>query len=254
VTRRPEAVRSLHSVLHGGSRAAPEALRAVYDAVGDRLVEGWGMTEHSGGLMTATTPDDYLELDRERDIFASAGRAAAGVAIRLIDAEGRRLPHDGETVGELIVSSPSLMAGYWRSPEATAQALRDGWFRTGDLGTIAPDGHVFISERRTDLIVSGGMNVYPSEVERCIMGLEGVAEVAVVGVPHERWGQTGVAAVVGEASLTEEAVIEHCRAHLAGFKKPSRVVFLEELPRTTSLKIARAELRTRLEQLLEPMA
>jgi len=247
---RPASLRSLHSVLHSASRASPASLRALFDVVGDRLVEGWGMTEHCGGLATATTPDDYLDLDGERDIFASVGRAAVGVAVRLVDPEGRRLPHDGETIGELVIRSPGLMTGYWGRPDATAEALRDGWYHSGDLGTIDTDGHVFISERRTDLIVSGGMNVYPSEVEQCIGELDAVREVAVVGLPHERWGQTVVAAVVlsGDEAVSEEDVIAHCRRRLASFKKPSRVVFLDELPLTTSLKVARAALREQLAQ------
>jgi acyl-CoA synthetase (AMP-forming)/AMP-acid ligase II len=245
---RPQAIRSLHSVLHSASRAAPEQLRAVFDVVGDRLVEGWGMTEHSGGLATATTPDDYLDPDGPRDVFASAGRSAAGVVVRLVDDDGRFLAHDGETVGELVVSSPSLMSGYWNRPEATAAALRDGWYHTGDLGTIDPDGYIFIAERRTDLIVSGGMNVYPSEVEQCIAAMPGVGEVAVVGMPHERWGQMVVAAVVATQAISEADVIAHCRERLASFKKPSRVVFVDELPRTAGMKVARAALRSTLRQ------
>lgn len=251
-SERPERFRSLHSVLHSASRAAPQELRAMYAAVGDRLIEGWGMTEHSGGLATATTPDDYLEPDGSRDVFASVGRAAAGVAVRLVDPSGGDfVPHDGKTIGELAIRSPSLMSGYWKRPDATEQALHDGWFYTGDLGTIDPDGYVFISERRTDLIVSGGMNVYPSEVEQCIAELDGVREVAVVGLSHERWGQTVAAAVVARAGVTEESVIEHCRARLASFKKPTRVVFVDELPRTAGLKVARAALRAQLHERAE---
>jgi fatty-acyl-CoA synthase len=248
VRERPASIRSLHSVLHSASRAAPAQLRDVFDAVGDRLVEGWGMTEHSGGLATATTPDDYLDLDGPRDVFASAGRSAAGVAVRLVDGDGRFLAHDGETIGELVISSPSLMSGYWKQPKATEAVLRDGWYHTGDLGTIDADGYVVIAERRTDLIVSGGMNVYPSEVEQCIAAMPGVAEVAVVGLPHERWGQTVVAAVVAADTVTEADVVAHCREGLASFKKPSRVVFVDALPRTAGMKVARAVLREQLDQ------
>jgi fatty-acyl-CoA synthase len=248
VRERPASIRSLHSVLHSASRAAPAQLRDVFDAVGDRLVEGWGMTEHSGGLATATTPDDYLDLDGPRDVFASAGRSAAGVAVRLVDGDGRFLAHDGETIGELVISSPSLMSGYWKQPKATEAVLRDGWYHTGDLGTIDADGYVVIAERRTDLIVSGGMNVYPSEVEQCIAAMPGVAEVAVVGLPHERWGQTVVAAVVAADTVTEADVVAHCREGLASFKKPSRVVFVDALPRTAGMKVARAVLREQLDR------
>jgi acyl-CoA synthetase (AMP-forming)/AMP-acid ligase II len=248
---RPQSIRCLHSLLHSASRATPETLREVFDAVGERLVEGWGMTEHSGGLATATTPEDYLELDGPRDVFATVGRAAVGVSVRLVDRERKFLPHDGETIGELVISSPSLMSGYWRRPEATAEALRDGWYHTGDLGTIDRDGYVTISDRRTDLIVSGGMNVYPSEVEQCLASMGGIEDVAVIGLPHDRWGQAVVAAVIADQGVTEADVIAYCRTHLASYKKPSRVIFLSELPRTASLKIARATLRRQLEGHLE---
>jgi acyl-CoA synthetase (AMP-forming)/AMP-acid ligase II len=137
------------------------------------------------------------------------------------------------------------MAGYWRNAAATKEALVGGWYRTGDLGTIDPDGYVTIHERRTDLIISGGMNVYPSEVEQCIAQLDGVSEVCVVDEAHERWGQSVVAVVVRRpaAKITEDEVITHCRRFMASYKKPSRVIFVDELPKTAALKIARAKVR-----------
>ncbi len=243
----PERIRTLHSVMHSASRAEPQVLRAVYEAIGDRLVEGWGMTEHCGGLATATTPDDYLKASEGDAIFTTVGRPAIGVSVRVIDENGAELPHDGVAVGELALRSPAQTVGYWNLPEATAEALVDGWFRSGDLGTIDPDGYVTIADRRTDLIVSGGMNVYPSEVEQCIKELPGVRDAGVVGLPHERWGKAVVAAVVrAPDGPDEEAVIEHCRSRLASFKKPNQVVFLADLPYTSTLKLARAQLREQL--------
>ncbi|GAA1000222.1 fatty acid--CoA ligase [Acrocarpospora macrocephala] len=246
LSRRRAAWQSLDSVLHSASRASADHLGALYDVVGSRLIEGWGMTEHSGGLATATVPSDYLGATRQSGIFAGVGRAAVDVDIKVVDGQGAELPHDGVSVGELCLSSPALMAGYWRRPDATAAALADGWYRTGDAGTIDPDGYVTVSDRRTDLIVSGGANVYPSEVEICIAAIPEVREVAVVGVPHPRWGQAVVAVVVKRpdgSHLTEDAVIQHCRRELAGYKKPTQVIFMPELPRTTSLKISRVRLR-----------
>jgi acyl-CoA synthetase (AMP-forming)/AMP-acid ligase II len=136
------------------------------------------------------------------------------------------------------------MTGYWNREQDTRDANSDGWFRTGDLGSIDEEGYVYISDRRTDLIVSGGMNVWPSEVEYCISQMACVLDVAVVGLPHERWGQTVVALVVtSDASVSEMMVINHCRASLASFKKPTRVYFTDELPKTTSLKVSRAAVR-----------
>ncbi|MCW2795714.1 AMP-binding protein [Nocardioides sp.] len=244
---------TLEAVLHSASRASVEHLSALQAVIGSRLVEGWGMTENSGGLASVTTAADYHGVSASDPIFGSVGRSALDADVRLVDTDGVSLPHDGESVGELVIASPALMSGYWQNPEATAQALRDGWYHTGDLGSIDPRGYVSVSERRTDLIVSGGANVYPSEVERCISELAGVREVAVVGAPHPRWGQSVVAVVVlaPGAAVDEGAVIAHCRTQLAGYKKPSRVLFLPELPRTTSLKVARGQLRDDVRALLD---
>lgn len=243
---------SLTSVLHSASKADPAHLAALHAVVGTRLVEGWGMTEHSGGLATATSSNDYLDVGPRAEIFGTVGRAATDVDIRVVDEAGDELPHDGETLGELLIASPALMSGYWGDTGATDAVLRDGWYRTGDIGSISADGYVRISERRTDLIVSGGANVYPTEVELCIAGIPGVREVAVVGAPHPRWGQSVIAMVVRDAGagVTEQLVVERCRQQLAGFKKPSRVFFLDALPRTTSLKVARGELRQHAAELV----
>lgn len=248
--RDPSRWASLESVLHSASRAAPEKLRLLAEVVGGRFVEGLGMTENSGGLITATTREDVEGETRAADLYASAGRAVAESAVMLVDPEsGEPLAHDGATIGELAMSSPALMDGYWNLPEATAEALVDGWYRSGDLASIDPAGYVYIAERRTDLIVSGGMNVYPTEVEEFIKTMPGVADVAVVGLPHERWGQSVVAAVIPApgAELDAEAVIEFCRVGLATYKKPTAVRFLTDLPRTVSLKVRRSEVRKMLE-------
>jgi acyl-CoA synthetase (AMP-forming)/AMP-acid ligase II len=253
-TERPAALASLNCLLHSASRAHPEALQAMLNAVGSaRFVECWGMTEHSGAAVTATVPEDYSDPTGRRDMSRSVGRPTVDVAVRAIDTNGNPVPRDGVTVGELLISSPALMRGYWNRPQETADAFLDGWYRSGDLGTIDSEGFVSIVERRTDLIVSGGMNVYPSEVEQCISLLPGVQEVAVVGVSHERWGQAVFAAVVTApgSSLTEAQVIAHCREYLASFKKPTQVVFLSELPKTTSAKVARGELRDAMEKLVQ---
>jgi len=245
----PERWATLESVLHSSSRATPEQRAELCDVIGDRYVEGWGMTENSGGLMAATTRRDISSPPPGVDIHSSAGRAVIEMAVDVVDEHGRSLPHDGSTLGELIYSGPAVTIGYWNRPEATAAALHGGWFHSGDLGTIDPQGYVYVTERRTDLIVSGGMNVYPNEVERCIMKLPGVRECIVVGAPHERWGQTVVAVIIGPSEVTEEQVIEHCRRELASYKKPTRVLFVDDVPRTPSLKVKRAELREQVAHL-----
>ncbi len=237
--RDPGAVASLRSVLHSASKAPAEHLEDLVDAIGPRLVEGWGMTENSGGLLTATTEQDYL--DRRPGIFASAGRAVPGTLVRLEDEAGTPLPHDGSTVGQLVARSGSVARGYWRRPDASEATFGGGWYRTGDLGTVDPDGYVSIMDRRADLIVSGGMNVYPSEIERVLSGIDGVIECAVVGVPHQRWGQTPVAFVVAPGRTGDE-LLDRCRRSLAGYKLPSRVVLCDALPRNASGKIVRSAL------------
>jgi acyl-CoA synthetase (AMP-forming)/AMP-acid ligase II len=241
--RVPARWASLESVLHSASRATPEQRAELCEVIGDRFVEGWGMTENSGGLMTATTRADVSSPPTGVDVHASVGRPVVEMLVEVVDGDGNRLPHDGETMGELVYRGPAVMKGYWNRPVETAGALRDGWLYSGDLGVIDPHGYVFVAERRTDLIVSGGMNVYPSEVERVIMRLPKVRECVVVGAPHERWGQTVVAVVVGSPGVTEEEVIAACRSDLASYKKPTRVLFVDDVPRTVSLKVRRAEVR-----------
>lgn len=241
VKKSPERIRTIHTVLHSASNAGPAKLRALHNAIGDRLVEGLGMTENSGGLVTATRVGDFEPTSAASDPFQSVGRAVGGTQIDILDENGNVLPHDGTSVGEIIVRSPSLMVGYWNMPDATARSLVDGWYHTGDLGSMDAAGFVYVSDRRTDLIVSGGMNVYPSEVESTVAAHPAVAECAIVGAPHPRWGQSVVAVVVlvdGE-DLALEELQDHCRNSLASYKKPTRLVVLDSLPRTASMKIKR---------------
>jgi acyl-CoA synthetase (AMP-forming)/AMP-acid ligase II len=245
---RPAALDSLVTVLHSGSKATQEQIRTLADSVGPRLVEGWGMTEISGGIVTATTASDVTGPCRAMDITASAGRATVDGAVRIVDEERRPLPNDGGTEGELVVRSASMMTGYWRRPEETAKVLQDGWYYSGDLGRIDPEGYVYVSERRSDLIVSGGMNVYPSEVESVIGSMPEVAEVAVVGVPHPKYHQTVGAAIVLKPGRTvsSDDIIEYCRANIASYKKPTVIQFVDELPKTVSQKLQRSVVRQQI--------
>lgn len=247
--RDPRPWASLRSLLHSASRADPDKLRALAGVVGERLVEGWGMTENSGGLVTATAVSDFTGgAESSGDVFLTVGRAVPECAVEVVAPDGTALPHDGEAVGELVARSPALMTGYWRRSAESEETLRGGWYHSGDLGSIDPAGYVSIVDRRTDLIVTGGMNVYPSEVEECIRELPGVADCAIVGIPHERWGQTVAAAVVldGSRPVDAEQVVAHCRQRLASYKKPTMVVFLDALPRTASLKVQRGVVREQL--------
>lgn len=235
--RDPARWASLHSVLHSASKASAEKLGQLADVIGSRLIEGWGMTENSGGLMTATSAADIE--GRGSEALTTVGRAIPGYDVRVVE-------------DELLVRGPGLASGYWHRPEESAAAFRDGWFATGDIGTVDEHGYVTLLERRTDLIVSGGMNVYPAEVEAVIAEVPGVAEVAVVGTPHPRWGQTVVAVVVPEPgrSVDLELIRERCRERLAGYKKPTEILLVDTLPRTVSLKVSRAAVRASVLDLL----
>ncbi|MEU7810885.1 AMP-binding protein [Pseudonocardia sp. NPDC049154] len=235
----PTPLGSLRSVLHSASKAPPEQLERLVGAIGPRLVEGWGMTENSGGLLTATTERDYV--GGVPGIFASVGRAVPGTCVSVVDEAGEPLPHDGTTVGQLVATTGSMARGYWKRPEASEATFGGGVYRTGDLGTVDERGYVSIMDRRSDLIVSGGMNVYPSEIERVLAGVDGVVECVVVGAPHERWGQTPVAFVVAPGRTAEE-LLERCRRSLASYKLPSRLVLCHALPRNASGKIVRGSL------------
>lgn len=248
IGRRPAALDTLTTVLHSASKVSPERLTTLADSVGPRLVEGWGMTEISGGIVTATTTRDVLGPCDAVNVFDSAGRATVDAVIEVVDENRQPLPHDGKSEGELAVRAASMMAGYWRRPEATAAVLVDGWYYSGDIGAIDPAGYIYIRERRVDMIISGGMNIYPAEIEGVIARMDGVDDVAVVAAPHERWGHTVAAVVVISpgATLTEDDVIEYSRNHLASYKKPTIVKFVPALPKTVSLKVKRQALRSEL--------
>ncbi|HLK13139.1 MAG TPA: AMP-binding protein [Candidatus Binatia bacterium] len=188
----------------------------------------YGQTE--AGPVAALRPRDVLRKP------TSVGRPAVGVEVRLVDAEDRDVP--AGVAGEIVCRSEFTMLGYWRMPEASAQALRGGWLHTGDLGVFDEEGFLHVAGRLKELIKCGGENVFPAEVERCLLEHPAIAEAAVLGVPDPDWGEIVAAAVVPRAgaALTEQEVVAHVRARLAGYKKPRLVRILDELPRTASTR------------------
>jgi malonyl-CoA/methylmalonyl-CoA synthetase len=212
-----------------GSAPLPMQVLEEFEArFGQRILERYGMTET---LMTIDNP-----YDGERRA-GTVGLPLAGVSIRIVGESGAPVP-DGET-GELLVRSPTMFAGYWNRPEATAAAFSDGWFRTGDIAERSVDGYVTLKGRRSDLIISGGFNVYPREIEELLAEHPAVAEAAVAGRPDPRRGEVPVAFVVCKpgAAADAEGLISYCRERLASFKVPKAVVFLERLPRTALGKV-----------------
>jgi fatty-acyl-CoA synthase len=170
---------------------------------------------------------------------------------KIVDPDGVEVPPG--TVGEIAIRGPEVMAGYWRNPEATAAALRDGWCHTGDLGRMDDDGYFYVVDRAKDMLISGGLNVYPAEIERELAALDGIVELAVIGVPDERWGETpAVIAVTDGRALTGADVLARCDGRLADFKWPRYLVVRDSpLPRNMSNKVLKAELRAQYADLPE---
>jgi fatty-acyl-CoA synthase len=244
VVRQPRArsvdFSRLKYMLYGASPIPAALLKECIEVFKCGFVQMYGMTETTGTIV-ALPPEDHVEgLERMR----SAGKALPGVELAILDVNGNRLP-PGE-VGEIATRSGSNMAGYWNLPEATARTLgSDGWLRTGDAGYMDSDGYLYIHDRIKDMIISGGENIYPAEVESAICDHPDVAEVAVIGVPDERWGEAVKAIVVmkQDKEATASDIINFTRERIAGFKTPKSVEFIEALPRNPSGKILRRHLR-----------
>jgi len=239
----PGEAPQLHVVYYSTGPIGEALLRRAIEKLGAVLVQHYGSTE--AGVVTTLGREQHLPAgsEREQGWLRSAGTAARGVALRLVDAEGRVV--DKGEAGEVEVRTPSLLAEYWNDAEATAAAFRDGWLATGDLGRLDEDGFLYIVDRKHDLIVTGGENVYPREVERVLEAHPGVREAAVFGVPDETWGERVHAAVVlaQPDAAGSEALAAHCREHLAGYKCPRSFELPEELPRLANGKVDKNRLR-----------
>jgi acyl-CoA synthetase (AMP-forming)/AMP-acid ligase II len=220
----PRDLSSLRLIWYASAPMPVELLRRGLERFGPIFIQGYGQTE-SGPLATVLPPADH---DPESERLGSAGRAVPGVEVRIDD-------------GEICIRSPWLMSGYWRAPELTAETLQDGWLRTGDLGRIDDLGYLYVVDRKKDMIISGGENIYPREVEEVLFAHPGVREAAVIGVPDEVWGESVRAVVVGD--VVPEELIAFCRARLAGYKCPKSVELRAELPKTPSGKVLKRELR-----------
>ena len=232
-------VSSVKQVIYGASPIAEELLVQAAQKFKCDFVQVYGLTETTG-CGTNLKPEDH---DPARGKLRSCGKPNKGVEIRIVDEDGKDVAQ-GE-VGEIIMRAPSNMKGYWAKPEATAEAVRDGWFYSGDAGFLDDEGYVFIHDRVKDMIVSGGENVYPAEVENALFAHPQIADVAVIGVPDEKWGEAVKACVVPEAGATldPDEIIAFARERIAGYKLPKSVDFVDALPRNPSGKILRRELR-----------
>ena len=234
--------RHLRYMFYGGSPIPSALLEECIAVFNCNFVQIFGMTETTG-VVTALPPEDHVEgLDRMR----SAGRPLPGIEIAILDTDGKQLP-PGE-VGEIVARSGSNMVGYWNLPEATAQTIdADGWLRTGDAGYFDPDGYLYVHDRIKNMIISGGENIYPAEIESVICDHPDVVEAAVIGLPDETWGEAVKAIVVVKPGKAVEAadIIGFTRERIASFKAPKSIDFIEALPRNASGKILHRDLRER---------
>lgn len=236
---------ALRLVLSGGAPIAPATVRNVLDTLRCEYVQTYGLTETSPYLTLALLEPRHRKLVPERQlaIRARTGRPFETVELDVLDDRSRPVPRDDRAVGEIVARGSSITPGYWNRPEETAAAFKDGWFHTGDLATIDQHGWVNIVDRKKDMILSGGENVYSVEVESALLEHPAVLECAVFGAPSDEWGEEVRAAVVLTAEVSEADLREHCRGLIARYKTPRRIDVLDALPRTGSGKIAKRLLR-----------
>lgn len=235
---------SLRLVLSGGAPIAPATVRAVLDTFRCEYVQTYGLTETSPYLTLSTLEPRHRALPEEQQLArrARTGRPFETVELRVVDEDGRDVPRDDRAVGEIIARGSSVTPGYRGRPEETAAAFRDGWFHTGDLATIDAEGWVNIVDRKKDVIVTGGENVYSIEVENALYEHPAVLECAAYGAPSERWGEEVRAAVVLRGEASPDELVEHVRGRIAAYKVPRRLTIRPELPKTGSGKIAKRRL------------
>jgi long-chain acyl-CoA synthetase len=237
---------SLEMMLYGASPMPVDRLLAAVNVFGPILQQAYGMTETSP-LLTAWRSEwlDFSDNPTARNRLASCGREVPGVEVRVVNLETGEDVKPGEA-GEIIARGPNVMKGYWKRPDATAEALRDGWMHTSDIATVDDESYIFIVDRAKDMIISGGENVYSTEVENALYEHPDVLEAAVIGIPDPDWGEAVLAIVVPREGTapTEEGIIAHCKTLIAGYKTPKKVVFqAEPLPKSGPGKILKTELR-----------
>jgi acyl-CoA synthetase (AMP-forming)/AMP-acid ligase II len=237
----------LRTIVYGGGPMYTADIREAIAVMGQRFVQIYGQGESPMTITSlprawhaATGHPRYLER------LASVGFAQSVMSVRITDSDGHPLPA-GET-GEIEAKGPAVMLGYWNNPKANAETLKDGWLRTGDVGRLDEDGFLTLSDRSKDVIISGGTNIYPREVEEVLLQHEAVAEVSVIGRPHPEWGEEVVAVVVPVAgrAITRDELDRMCNAWIARFKRPKHYYITGELPKNSYGKIVKTELRTLL--------
>jgi acyl-CoA synthetase (AMP-forming)/AMP-acid ligase II len=235
---------SLKTIIYGASPMPIDRIKQALEIFGPILVQAYGQQETPVGITYLSKKDHLFEGDPKKlRRLASAGLPSIESEVRVVNEMGEDVK-PGE-VGEIIERGDDSMLGYWKDPELTAQTIRDGWVYTRDIGTIDENGYIYIVDRKSDMIISGGFNIYPTEVENVLYEHPAVFEAAVIGVSDEQWGESVKAVVVLREGLTatEGEIIEHCKKHLASYKKPKSVDFINELPKNPYGKILRRKIK-----------
>jgi len=230
-------VSSVRFIIDGGEKMPATLIKEFKN----RFPNAWFADAY--GLTETVSGDTFLAKDRMLNKLGSVGKPVPHLHVRIVDENDRDVPPN--EMGEICLKGPKVFKGYWKNPEATQEALRGGWFHTGDIGTMDEDGYLYIMDRKKDMIISGGENIASPEVERVIYELPAVLEAAVVGIPHPKWLEVPKAYVVlkPNTSLSPEEILKHCSQKLAKFKIPKEIEFIDQLPRNPSGKVLKRELR-----------
>ena len=241
----PAIFGSLRIIMYAGAPMSPKLIREIMSAFGGQMVQSFGQTEDLPQLILGAL-DHRNAFTADAPALCAIGKPAIGSEIKICDSEGQPVP-DGE-VGEIVSRGGTGMIGYWNLPEATAETLCGGWVHSGDLGYVGSDGFIYLAGRKKQMIIRGGENVYPAEVERVLASAPGVSDAVVLGTLHDVWGETVTAVVVAaEEFRSEAALISFCRERLASYRCPERVIFRDSLPYNAGGKVDRGLLRREIE-------
>jgi acyl-CoA synthetase (AMP-forming)/AMP-acid ligase II len=240
---------SLRVILSGGAPIAPETVRKIISTFGCDYIQTYGLTETSPYLTVSTLKAHLKELpvEKQLEFISRTGREFITVELRIVGDQGKDVPMDDRTVGEIWARGDTVTPGYWNLPEATADSFENGWFKTGDLAVINREGYINIVDRKKDVIISGGENIYSTEVEYALYEHPAILECAVIGVPDDKWGEAVKAVVVShpEKQASAEELISFVKKQIASFKAPKTVDFWDSLPKTGSGKIRKRSIKER---------
>jgi acyl-CoA synthetase (AMP-forming)/AMP-acid ligase II len=249
----PQAFSSLRRLAYAGAPMPPSQIREVYERITPNLIQFYGLVEAIPPVTVLDSIDHVQGQHTFPDLLTSAGRPCLGVELQVVDPEGVPLPP--EEIGEIVTRGDHVMRGYFAGTgsdpsAATTKAVVDGWLHTGDLGRTDPDGYLYLVDRKGDMIISGGYNIFPREIEDVIAELPGIDEVAVIGVSDREWGQRVVAYYrsASDSPLTPDQILAHCTNRLASFKKPKNIYRVDAFPLSSTGKIAKTQLREELER------